>query len=410
MKFKVVKNYKVDGVGTEKKSVELKEGDVVELDSVLEAKLLADGIVEKFDGDLDVEIKKQKDKIEVKTMAIEVKAENAKPMEIKEFMGLVKLAGLGDAKAKEKLDIQQKTILGQNETTAADGGYLLQAEVAKQIIDATPSASVIYPKCTRYALAPTSKSISLPSVYDTVHSATAFKGGVRIYKVAEGIDKTPFKQAINTVTIATSKLCAVGYLTDELAMDCPSYESNLIKNVGEAFGEVIDNEILNGTLSVMTATVAHSSVIDAPVAGVHPTAPELIGMYVRAFNPSRCEWYMNSDQYAEVVALGTAGTYVPLFQPNWSVSPNGTLLGRPINIIDYCAASNTVGDILFADFSQYAIVERGTTQFDTSIHVAFVADQTCYRWVRRIGGAPTLLSGVTYPSTVVKGWAVESNH
>lgn len=407
MKFKVVKDYKLDGVGTEKKSVELKQGDIIELDSVSEAKLVADGIVEKFEGDLENEIKKQTDKIEGKTMTVEVKAENQKPMEFKEFMGLVRLAGLGDAKAKETLDIQQKTILGQNETTPADGGYLLQAEVAKTIIDATPTTSVIYPKCTKLALAPTSKSISLPSVYDTVHSATAFKGGIRIYKVAEGIDKTPFKQAINIVTIATSKLCALGYLTDELKMDCPDYESNLITNVGEAFGELFDNEILSGSQTVMTAAINHSSVVDVTITGVHPTAIELATMYSRAFNPSRCEWYMNSDQYANIIGLGSTTAGFPIFQPNFAASPNGLLLGRPINIIDYLAASNTQGDILFADFSQYAVVERGNTQFNTSIHVAFASDQSCYRWVRRIGGAPMLISTVTYPSTIVKGWAVE---
>jgi HK97 family phage major capsid protein len=56
--------------------------------------------------------------------------------------------------------------------------------------------------------------------------------------------------------------------------------------------------------------------------------------------------------------------------------------------VEYCATLGTVGDLVLADMSQYAVIEKGGLQQATSIHVAFVTDETAFRAVYRLDGQP----------------------
>jgi HK97 family phage major capsid protein len=60
----------------------------------------------------------------------------------------------------------------------------------------------------------------------------------------------------------------------------------------------------------------------------------------------------------------------------------------------------TVGDILLADMSQYVIIDKDV-QAASSIHVQFLTDQVCYRFVYRCDGQPKIAA----PLTPFKGGA-----
>lgn len=410
MKYKVL-------IGKEVNQIKLIPGDIIKIDEITASTLEKEGVIERYEGDIEQEKKSISELVEKKVkqikekelnMTIEVKQENLAPMSLFDFMGKVKSATLGDVKSHEELEKRQlviKTTLGQNITTNEDGGYLLPAEIAKEVLDVIPSRSVIYPKCSKIPI--TGKNISLPAIYETSRTISSFKGGIRTYVVSEGADITPFKQAINTVTITPFKFAAAGYITGELEMDCPSYKANLIKNVGEAFGETWDAEILSAGKSAFVATIGHASVADVTIAAAVPTASELSQMFAAVENPAGAEWFMGSVMWSKLMDLKTGTAGYPLIQPNYQLSPFGTLLGRPINICKYMSAVNTVGDILFADFASYQLVSRGNMRFDESIEVAFLTDQKCMRFIQRMGGSPMLKSTVTYPDGSTLGWASE---
>jgi HK97 family phage major capsid protein len=61
---------------------------------------------------------------------------------------------------------------------------------------------------------------------------------------------------------------------------------------------------------------------------------------------------------------------------------------------EFNATLGTVGDIVLADMSQYAMIEKDV-QAASSIHVQFITDQVAYRFVFRADGRPKIAAPLT---------------
>jgi HK97 family phage major capsid protein len=87
------------------------------------------------------------------------------------------------------------------------------------------------------------------------------------------------------------------------------------------------------------------------------------------------------------LAVGTGG--VPVYSPanGDSEAPFGTLMGRPIIPAEYCETLGIEGDIIFADFSQYLVIDKGVDAVN-SMHVRFLTDERVFRFVYRVDGEP----------------------
>jgi HK97 family phage major capsid protein len=94
-------------------------------------------------------------------------------------------------------------------------------------------------------------------------------------------------------------------------------------------------------------------------------------------------------------AVGTGGALTFMPQGGQSGLPYSTLLGRPIIETEYNPFPGSTGDILLADMSQYALVDKGGVQSATSIHVAFATDQMVFRITYRVDGKPLWHKPVT---------------
>lgn len=95
------------------------------------------------------------------------------------------------------------------------------------------------------------------------------------------------------------------------------------------------------------------------------------------------------------LAVGTGGSAVYIPPGGLSSAPYGTLMGRPVIPIQQCASIGTVGDIIHADFNGYLLATKGGIQTDMSIHVRFIYDESCFRFVYRCDGQPMLASAIT---------------
>jgi HK97 family phage major capsid protein len=71
-----------------------------------------------------------------------------------------------------------------------------------------------------------------------------------------------------------------------------------------------------------------------------------------------------------------------------SASPYSTLFGRPVIPIEQCATLGDKGDIILADMSQYAMIDKGGLAAAQSIHVKFLYDENVYRFIYRTDGQP----------------------
>jgi HK97 family phage major capsid protein len=71
------------------------------------------------------------------------------------------------------------------------------------------------------------------------------------------------------------------------------------------------------------------------------------------------------------------------------------LRGRPVVYNEFNPTLGSVGDLLLADMNDYLIWEKGGIEAASSIHVEFLTDQTCFRFVYRVDGQPASYDDIT---------------
>ena len=124
-------------------------------------------------------------------------------------------------------------------------------------------------------------------------------------------------------------------------------------------------------------------------------------MYARMWGKGKTNgvWLINGDVWPQLFGLVRSVTTgnVPLFVAPGGIanSPYGTLLGRPILEIEQCATVGDAGDIIFADMSQYILIEKGDPQFSSSMHVRFIYDEMTFRVTYRANGQAAWASART---------------
>ena len=95
------------------------------------------------------------------------------------------------------------------------------------------------------------------------------------------------------------------------------------------------------------------------------------------------------------LAVGVGGVPVYLPAGGASVSPYGSLMGRPVIPIEQAASIGNTGDITLVDLSQYGMIDKGGIDTAQSIHVQFLTDQTAFRFVYRCDGQSLWQSALT---------------
>jgi HK97 family phage major capsid protein len=79
------------------------------------------------------------------------------------------------------------------------------------------------------------------------------------------------------------------------------------------------------------------------------------------------------------------------------------IYGRPVIETEFNAALGTQGDILFADLGEYLFWEKGSIEAASSVHIQFLTDQTCFRFITRYDGQTALASAMTpYKGTITQ--------
>jgi HK97 family phage major capsid protein len=348
--------------------------------------------------------------VEVKGTTLEVvkQAPGSEWKSMGEFLKAVKIA-----EETHRVDprLEVKASAGLGEDSNAVGGYLVQHPLWNQeIFSAYMRESVIAPKCRQFVVEDYANGLKFKQIDETARSVTSQWGGVRFYNVDEGVDITDSKPAFTQLDVPIKQMGALYYITQQLVDDCPNISTHVAGKVGQAFGWMTDNEILNGTLSIMTPVVGHNGTKTVTVAGTYPTAAEWTTMY-NAMSPGyrgNSEWYMGTMQYAALMnlstpILATGGlSGIPLFTKGYEGAPHGLLFGRKINVIEQ-ATSTKPGQIIFGCFDNYALLTKGTLMphVAMSLHVKFLSNQQTFRFISRLGGAPLIPSKITLPDTSV---------
>ncbi|SER57864.1 phage major capsid protein [Rhizobium sp. NFR03] len=314
---------------------------------------------------------------------------------------------------------------GMSEGVAADGGFLVQTDFSNELLQNTYEGGEIASRVRRIPIGPNSNGIHMNGVDETSRANGSRWGGIQSFWTAEAGLKRDSTPKFRRIKMELDKLTGLCYATDELLQDSTALESWLRQAFADEFLFKIEDAIINGTGAGMPLGFLNGgSMITVPkeagqLAGTI-VAENILKMWARMPARSRknAVWVINQDVepqlYQFVIKVknaagtenvgGIAAPAIMFTPPGANGSQYATLMGRPIIPVEYAATLGTAGDIMLVDLSQYLAIDKGPTQFASSIHVRFIYDETCFRFVYRFNGQPIWSN----PMTPYKGTATQS--
>ncbi len=293
---------------------------------------------------------------------------------------------------------------GASVANPSDGGFLVQIDFSSEIMKRSYEMGQVLSRVRKIPISSNSNSIRIPCIAETSRANGSRWGGVLSYWGGEADTATAKKPAIRQVEIGLGKLLGLFYATDELLQDAAAMESIAMTAFQEEFQFTVEDSIFTGDgtgkpLGILNANATVSVSKETGQAAATIVFENIQKMYARQWNASNSVWFVNRDCFPQLnmmmMVVGTGG--VPVYLPPGGVaaSPYGTLMGRPVVPVEYCKTVGTVGDIIFADMSQYILVDKGGVKADSSMHVKFLTDEMTFRFTYRVGGQPWWSAALT---------------
>uniref|UniRef100_A0A6M3KIC4 Putative capsid protein n=1 Tax=viral metagenome TaxID=1070528 RepID=A0A6M3KIC4_9ZZZZ len=296
--------------------------------------------------------------------------------------------------------LRSKAIVGISEGIPADGGFLVQTDFATGLLEKTFASSGIISRVFRMPISANANSIKIPAVSDASRADGSRSGGIRAYWMSEGGTKTPSYPSFKQVALELKKLIGYTTCTDELLQDASALEAWIMRAFASEFDFKIADAIINGDgagkpLGVLNAPCLHTVTAETGQGAATIVAENITKMWMSRFGPNSGNyvWLYNQNIEAQLDTMNygvgaTGGALVYMPPGGISGAPYATLKGRPMIPCEQAATLGTAGDIILADLSQYVMIDKGSVQSASSIHVNFATDQTAFRFVYRCDGQP----------------------
>ena len=269
-----------------------------------------------------------------------------------DFLQAVYVAGSGGGQIDNRLT---RAASGLGEGIPSDGGFLVQTDFAAELIKRVYETGQVVSRARRIPISGTANGIKLNAVAETSRAAGSRWGGIRGYWLSEAGTKTATAPKFRQMELTLKKLIGLCYATDELLQDASALESVIMQGFSEEFGFLLDEALINGTGAGQPLGILTSPALVSVTRSVtlRVFSEDVINMWARCWAKSRVNavWFINQAVEPELhrmnlggvaTALGTGMnlTYMP--PGGLSVSPYGTLFGRPVIPIEQCSQLGTV--------------------------------------------------------------------
>lgn len=243
-----------------------------------------------------------------------------------------------------------KATTGQNETTAADGGYLVNYDIVREIIASAQQGSVLYNKTKKI---PSPKyGLSVPFVYEADRlNDTAT--GIRGYFVGEGEQKTVSSAKFRSRNLKLQKLVIRIPATWEIMEDVDALDGFLTSFASEKLSWYIDYAIIYGTDRVEGIFSTNAQGV-TEATSADPLTLTVLQNFEKKIAPSswkNAEWYLSKENWNDIVDL------VDDTNTNTWLSYSGGdayIFGHKVNVLEQLSGDE---GIILGDFTQYLVTE-----------------------------------------------------
>ncbi len=315
----------------------------------------------------------------------------------------VREAAFGHGRLDERLERlnNEARSLGNNESTGADGGFAVQTDFAGAMMSSAVSTGDILSRVDTYEVSNAANSVKWTDIDESSVATTVF-GGIQVYWRAEGGSVVASRPTLMEVKIDLESLMGVAYATDELMQDTTFMSQLYSRGFTTAIQRETEETIIDGSGVGKPKGILQSGalVVVAKESGQAADTVEyknFAHMWGRLNATARrnAVWIMHPDVEEQLpflsLPIGTGG--VPVYLPPSGAfgtplgsTPLATLFGKPIIPSDHCSALGDQGDVILSDLKEYFLAVKGGVQTASSIHVAFLTAENCYRFIFRVNG------------------------
>lgn len=317
-----------------------------------------------------------------------------------EFSRAVKRAA--DGVLDPRLAAQRGVATGMGIGQDSDGGFMIPEQYAQGIVTRAFEGGAILSRVNRI---PVSGNQYHMNLVDESSRATGSRwGGIRGFWIGENDSPTASKPKIRRATLdVTKKLGVLAYVSEEQLEDAPATDAMLTQAFTEEVTFLTEQAIWEGTgagqpLGIMNSTALVTVAAEGAQTADTFNAQNAVKMNARLWSRSQgnAAWFIQQQNLAQLplMTIGQQPVYLPPTGLAGS-SPFGTLLGKPVFVVEYASAIGDLGDIVLADFSQYALGDKARNQIARSMHVRFVQGEEAFRLVYRVDGLPMWNSALT---------------
>jgi HK97 family phage major capsid protein len=300
------------------------------------------------------------------------------------------------------LNIKQ---LGANELVGSEGGFFLEPSFVASLLKPLHETGPFSSRCAKRPIGPNANGVTVRAVDETSRADGSRWGGVKGYRLAEAGTKLASQPTFRLIELRLKKYAVLIYATEELLQDTTALGAIIQQGASEELDFMVNDDILNGAgvggpLGILNSGALVSVGAEGGQLADTVVTENIFNMWARMHPRSKGNsvWFINTDVtpqlYALQLSVGTGG--MPMYMAPGSLpnSPAGALLGRPVVETEFNPTLGDQGDIVLADMSQYALIDKDV-QAASSIHVQFLTDQVAFRFVYRVDGQPKMAAPLT---------------
>ena len=293
---------------------------------------------------------------------------------------------------------------GMSAGVSSDGGWLIHPEYTDRLLASAREASQLMASCDSIPVGAGADGIEAPFIDETSRADGSRWGAVQVYRAAEASAVTAASVKLGLMKMSLEEMRGLAYTTERLLRNAPALEKLLGDAFASEFAFKIDDEIIRGTgagecLGILNAPATVSVAKEGGQSAATIEAVNLSKMWarLRARNRGKSVWLYNQAIEPQLDQLSIIVGATALEPRIVTYGPDGVLRikGRPVLAIEQAAALGTVGDIILADLSDYALITQGALEAETSMHVRFVNHERTFRWTYMINGQPKTRSALT---------------
>lgn len=293
---------------------------------------------------------------------------------------------------------------GMNETSGADGGFLVPPQFVQQLLQRTYENDLLS-RTTMFPM--TSNTLAIPAINETSRANGSRFGGVQAYWRSEAGSTTNTQPGFSSVRLTLDSLMLTVRVTNELLEDSGMALETYISTVAsqelqfKVGDSIVRGDGVDKPQGILYAPALITVNKRTGQTAATLTTENIVDMWSRMWIGSRPNsvWLINQDVESQLltmtigVGLGGQVTYMP--PGGLSGAPYATLLGRPVIVTEFNSTLGTAGDILLVDLSQYLTGTKGGLQSAASMHVYFSTNEMLYRFIMRLDGRAWWTSALT---------------